>query len=272
MLEALNYTFVQNALIAGILLSVITGIIGALVVVNRLVFLSGGIAHSSYGGIGLAIYFGFSISLGSALFAVASALLVAFLSIKNRDRTDTIIGVIWAVGMALGVVLIDLTPGYSGDLMSYLFGSILAVSKNDLYFMGVLALIVIGFVHFFYREILAISYDSHYALLRGINANFFYTAILVLSALAIVVSIKVVGLILVIALMTIPTFIAERVSKTLYSMMLFSAFFSAIFTLIGLIFSYLYDLSSGASIILVSATALMLFLAGDYFKKKLFNK
>ena len=260
MIEALSYTFVQNALIAGVLLSIITGIIGALVVVNRLVFLSGGIAHSSYGGIGLAIYFGFSISLGSAIFALASALLVAYLSIKNRDRTDTIIGVVWAVGMALGVVLVDLTPGYSGDLMSYLFGSILAVSKADLYFMGALAVVVVVFIHIFYREILAISYDSHYASLRGINSNFFYTAILVLSALAIVVSIKVVGLILVIALMTIPTFIAEKVSKSLYSMMIFSAIFSTIFTVTGLSISYAFDISSGASIILVSATVLMLFL------------
>jgi zinc transport system permease protein len=259
-IEALSYTFVQNALIAGVLLSIITGIIGALVVVNRLVFLSGGIAHSSYGGIGLAIYFGFSISLGSAIFALASALLVAYLSIKNRDRTDTIIGVVWAVGMALGVVLVDLTPGYSGDLMSYLFGSILAVSKADLYFMGALAVVVVVFIHIFYREILAISYDSHYASLRGINSNFFYTAILVLSALAIVVSIKVVGLILVIALMTIPTFIAEKVSKSLYSMMIFSAIFSTIFTVTGLSISYAFDISSGASIILVSATVLMLFL------------
>ncbi len=267
MLEALSYTFVQNALIAGVLLSIITGIIGALVVVNRLVFLSGGIAHSSYGGIGLAIYFGFSIALGSAIFALASALLVAFLSLKNRERTDTIIGVIWAVGMAVGVVLVDLTPGYSGDLMSYLFGSILAVSKNDLYFMAVLAVVVILFVHIFYREILAISYDSHYASLRGINSNLFYTSILILSALAIVVSIKVVGLILVIALMTIPTFIAEKVAKSLYSMMILSALFSTIFTLIGLSISYLYDISSGASIILVSATFLILFLVVSKIKR-----
>ncbi len=262
-IEALNYSFVQNALLAGILLSLISGIIGALVVVNRLVFLSGGIAHSSYGGIGVAIYFGFSISLGATLFAVASALFVAFLTLKNRERSDTIIGVVWAVGMAIGVLFTDLTKGYSGDLMSYLFGSILAVSQEDLIYMGVLVVVVITFVHIFYREILAISYDSHYAKLRGIKSDLLYGAILILSALTVVVSIKVVGLILVIALMTIPTFIAEKIAKSLYSMMVISAVLSMVFTVAGLSISYLYDITSGASIILVSASVLILFLTID---------
>ncbi|MFP4487382.1 MAG: metal ABC transporter permease, partial [Campylobacterales bacterium] len=118
-----EYEFIQNALVAGILVSITTGIIGSLIVTNRIVFLAGGIAHTAYGGIGLAIYFGFSVFLGATLFAIASALLLAYLTYENKDRSDTIIGLIWAFGMALGVILVDMTPGYNVDLMSYLFGS-----------------------------------------------------------------------------------------------------------------------------------------------------
>ena len=260
MIEALSYEFVQNALIAGILVSIASGIIGSLIVVNRMVFLAGGIAHTSYGGIGMAIYFGLPIFLGASLFAVVSALIIAFITLNHRHRMDTFIGLMWAVGMALGVVLVDLTSGYNVDLMSYLFGSILAVSHEDLYYMGGLLALIIFIMVFWYRDILAVSYDSEYASLRGINVRFFYTLILVLSALTVVVAIKVVGLILVIALLTIPVYIAEKLSNTLYMMMILSGLFSSIFTLIGLSVSYFYDISSGACIILISAFSLFLFL------------
>jgi len=262
MIEALSYEFVQNALIAGILVSIASGIIGSLIVVNRMVFLAGGIAHTSYGGIGMAIYFGLPIFLGASMFAVVSAFIIAFITLHHRHRMDTFIGLMWAVGMAVGVVLVDLTSGYNVDLMSYLFGSILAVSHEDLYYMGGLLAIIIFIMTFWYRDILAVSYDSEYASLRGINVRFFYTLILVLSALTVVVAIKVVGLILVIALLTIPVYIAEKLSNTLYMMMILSGIFSSIFTLIGLVVSYVYDISSGASIILVSAFSLFLFLIG----------
>lgn len=260
MIEALSYTFVQNAIIAGVLVSIISGIIGSLVVVNRMVFLAGGIAHAAYGGIGLAFYFGVSLFLGTALFAVFAALFMAFATIKQRESSDTFIGLIWAVGMAVGIILIDLTPGYSVDLMSYLFGSILAVSDDDILFMGGVLLLTLFVLLFWYREILAVSYDSEYASLRGINVNFFYTLILILSALTVVIAMKVVGLILVIALLSIPTYIAQALSSSLISMMFLSGIFATLFTLIGLVLSYSYDLSSGAAIILVSALGLALFM------------
>ncbi|CAA6812974.1 MAG: Zinc ABC transporter, inner membrane permease protein ZnuB [uncultured Sulfurovum sp.] len=260
MIDALSYDFVQNALIAGLLVSMAAGIIGSLIVVNRMVFLAGGIAHTAYGGIGVAVYFSLPIFLGASVFAVLAAILIASITFKNRERMDTFIGLIWAVGMAIGVVLIDITPGYHADFMSYLFGSILAVSQSDLYFMGGLLAVISLIMTFWYRDILAVSYDSEYATLRGINVPFFYTLILILSALTVVIAIKVVGLILVIALLTIPVYIAEKLSHTLFSMMILSGLFSSVFTIIGLSFSYAYDISSGASIILVSATALFLFL------------
>jgi zinc transport system permease protein len=269
MIEALSYPFVQNAIIAGVLVSIASGIIGSLIVVNRMVFLAGGIAHTSYGGIGLAIYFGLPIFLGASMFALLSAFIIAFITLNHRHRMDTFIGLMWAVGMAIGVIFIDLTPKYSVDLMSYLFGSILAVSQSDLYYMGTLLIITTLIVIFRYRDILAVSYDSEYANLRGINVKFFYTLILVLSALTVVVAIKVVGLILVIALLTIPVYIAEKLSNTLYMMMILSSIFSSIFTLIGLALSYIYNISSGASIILISAISLFIFffLANFILKK-----
>ncbi|DAB34698.1 MAG: zinc transport system permease protein [Sulfurospirillum sp.] len=260
MLEALQYEFIQNALLSGLLVSIASGIIGSLIVVNRMVFLAGGIAHTSYGGIGLALFFGIPIFLGASLFAIAAALLMAFLTLHKRERIDTFIGLIWAVGMAIGIIFVDMTPGYNVDLMSYLFGSILAVSDADIYYMGGLVIVIIFIITFWYRDILAVSYDSEYAKLRGINVNLFYTLILVLSALSVVIAIKVVGLILVIALLTIPIYIAEKLSSSLYMMMFISSLLSAFFTLTGLIVSYTLNLTSGASIILVSAFCMVLFL------------
>jgi len=260
MLDILNYEFIQNAILAGLLVSFASGIIGSLIVVNRMVFLAGGIAHTSYGGIGIAVYFGLPIFLGASVFAVLAALLMAIITLNQRDKIDTFIGLIWAVGMAIGIIFVDLTPGYNVDLMSYLFGSILAVTSDDLTYMSVLLFSIILIVSIFYREILAVSYDSLYASLRGINVKFFYTLILVLSALTIVIAIKVVGLILVIALLTIPIYISEKLSNSLGMMMFISGILSSFFSMIGLIFSYQFDITSGASIILVSTVSLGIFL------------
>ncbi|MFT7823669.1 MAG: metal ABC transporter permease [Sulfurimonas sp.] len=268
MIEALSYGFIQHALIAGLLVSLTSGIIGSLIVVNRMVFLAGGIAHASYGGIGLAVFFGLPVFFGASLFAVGAALLVSVLTLRKRERIDTFIGLIWAVGMAIGVVFVDLTPGYNVDMMSYLFGSILAVSSQDLYYMGVLLGTILFVMTFRYRDILAVSYDSEYAALRGVNVRFFYTLILILSALTVVIAIKVVGLILVIAMLTIPVYIAEKLSNSLAAMMFFSGLIATIFTFAGLWISYRHDLTSGAAIILISALGLLLFLGADKLRRK----
>ncbi len=268
MLEALHYTFFQNALIAAILVSIASGIIGSLIVVNKMSFLTGGIAHSSYGGIGLAIFFGLPVFAGATLFALMSAFIIAFISFKQKEKIDIFIGLVWAVGMAIGIVLVDLTPGYHGDLLSYLFGSILAVSRYDLIFMAFLTLSILFFIHRYYREILAVSYDSTYASLKGIHAKLFYTLILLFSSLTIVAAIKVVGVILVIALMTIPTYIAQDLSNSLYEMMIKSTIFSTFFTLIGLLCSYYLNISSGAAIILISALFFILYIFNKEFVKK----
>ena len=256
MLEILQYDFIQNALISGILISIAAGIIGSLVVVNKITFLTGGIAHSSYGGIGLAIYLGIPVLFGATIFAVITAILIAIITLRNRNRIDAIIGMMWASGMAIGIIFVDLTPGYNVDLMSYLFGSIIAVSDEDIQYMFVMDIFIIGVIVYFYKEILAVSYDSEFATLRGINVKFFYTLILILAALCVVAAIKAVGLILVIALLTIPTYLAESFASRLSTMMIISSILATIFTILGLIISYLYDISSGASIIMVAVVVL----------------
>lgn len=258
MLEALQYDFIQNALLAGILVSLAVGIIGSLVVVNKITFLAGGMAHSSYGGIGLAIFLGLPILFGATVFAVITAIIIATITLKNKGRIDSIIGIMWAFGMAIGIIFVDMTPGYNVDLMSYLFGSIIAVSHEDIIYLAILDVFIIGLVLFFYKQILAVSYDSEFASLRGINIKFFYTLILILAALCVVAAIKVVGLILVIALLTIPTYLAEIFVKKLSSMMILSSILATFFTLIGLMISYFYDISSGASIIIVGVFTLLL--------------
>lgn len=258
MLEALQYNFIQNALLAGILVSLAVGIIGSLVVVNKITFLAGGMAHSSYGGIGLAIFLGLPILFGATVFAVITAIIIATITLKNKGRIDSIIGIMWAFGMAIGIIFVDMTPGYNVDLMSYLFGSIIAVSHEDIIYLAILDVFIIGLVLFFYKQILAVSYDSEFASLRGINIKFFYTLILILAALCVVAAIKVVGLILVIALLTIPTYLAEMFVKKLSSMMILSSILATFFTLIGLMISYFYDISSGASIIIVGVFTLLL--------------
>ena len=268
MLEALSYSFVQNALIAGLLVSIITGIIGSLIVVNKMVFLSGGIAHSAYGGLGLSIYFGLPMLLSTSVFSVIVTIIIAMLTYQKRENLDTIIGVTWAIGMSFGILLVDLTPGYNADLMSYLFGSILAVTSDDILFMSILLVFIVVTLLFFYRDILAVSYDSEYASLRGIKTRFFYTLILILSALSIVIAIKIVGLILVIALLTIPIYIAQKFCNTLFTTMMLSGFFSMLFTIFGLVVSYNYDLSSGPSIILVSSLSMFFIIFVQFVKRK----
>ncbi len=268
MVEALSYDFIQHAIVAGILVSIVAGIIGSLIVVNNMLFLAGGIAHAAYGGVGIAIFFSLPIFLTTSIFSLLVAVVLAFVTLENKSRSDSFIGFIWAFGMALGILLIDLTPGYQSDLLSYLFGSILAVNREDIYLMGVILIIVIATIIKYYRDLLALSYDIEFAKLRGVDVKTLYVVMLALASLAIVMAIQVVGLIMVIALLSIPTYIAERLSKSLAQMMVISGVLATIFTLVGLFVSYTYNLTSGASIIFVASVSLGLYLFFDKLIKK----
>jgi zinc transport system permease protein len=258
MLEALQFEFIRNALVAGLLASMICGIMGTLVVVNRIVFLSGGIAHASYGGIGLALYFGWPYMLGTIGFSLIAAMVMAAVSLKARHRADTIIGVIWALGMALGIIMVDLSPGYNVDLMSYLFGSILTVPESDLLIMLAMGIVIAALVTYYYKDLLALSYDEEFARIRGVPVKGLYFTLIGMLAVTIVLVIQVVGLILVIALLTIPPFIVEKYARSLVQMMVASSILGAVFTITGLWLAYRFNLTSGASIIVVSGIAFLL--------------
>ncbi len=268
MLEALGLPFFQHALIAGVLIAVAIGLIGPLTMANRMTFMSGGIAHATYGGVGAALFFGFSVLAGAAAAALVASALISFIAYRHAHRADTAIGIVWAVGMALGVILTDLTPGYNVDLMSFLFGSILAVDTMDLWYMAGFDLVVIALVWYFYYDFMALSFDPVFARLQGVKTQLLHFLLLVLVAMAVVLAMRLVGLIMVIALLTMPSFSSERFVRSLGGMMLFSVALSILYIVLGLLFAFRFDLSSGASVILVAAFGtIALFLMKRVFAK-----
>jgi len=242
----------QNALLAGLLASVACGIIGSYVVSKKIVFISGGIAHASFGGIGLGYFMGISPVLGATGFSLISAIAMGLTTSRTKLPEDTVIGILWATGMALGAIFISLTPGYTTNLFSYLFGNILTVPDSELLLILILDVVILGVVALLYKEFLAISFDEEYSTVIGMPAEKIYLIMLCLIALTIVVMIRVVGIILVIALLTIPASLARQFTHDMKKMMALSVIFSIIFTFTGLILSYWLDLASGATIIITS--------------------
>ena len=258
MIEALQYEYMQHALLAALLSAIACGIIGVYVVVRRMVFISGGISHASFGGIGLGWYLGINPLIGALIFTVASALGMGLASRRARLPEDTSIGIMWAVGMALGILFIGLTPGYTADPFSYLIGNILFVSSTDLLLMVIMNVVIVLTVLLLYKEFLALSFDEEFGTVVGAPMKHLYFLLLCLIAITVVILIKVVGIILVIALLTIPAATARRFTHTLWKMMLLSIGFGMFFTTTGLWLSYEFDIASGATIILVSATAFLI--------------
>jgi zinc transport system permease protein len=250
MFEVLQYDFMRNAIIAGLLAAVACGIVGTYVVTKKIVFISGGIAHASFGGIGLGYLININPVIGATIFALVSSLGIGLISRKTRLPEDTAIGLIWTIGMALGIVFIALAPGYAPDLFSYLFGNILTVPVTDLFIMGALDIVIVVLVITFYKEFLSISFDENYSTIIGIPVEALYLTLLVMIALTVIVLIRVVGIILVIALITMPAAMASRFTFNFRKMMLLSILFGIIFTMGGLWLSYWLDLPSGATIIL----------------------
>ncbi|OKH19202.1 hypothetical protein NIES208_02830 [[Limnothrix rosea] IAM M-220] len=261
MFEALQFEFMQNALMAGVLVSIACGIVGTFVVVNRIVFISGGIAHAAYGGIGLGYFFKFNPVWGAIAFALVSAMGMGWVEQKTKQRSDTLIGVMWAIGMAIGIILIDLTDGYKAGLESYLFGSLLAVPRQDLWLMLGLDILIIGIVTLLYKEFLAISFDCTYAITRNLPTDILYLLLVGLIALTVVMVMQIVGLIMVIALLTIPAAIAGQWRTEIKEIMMFSSLLGMLFTTMGLWMSYRFNLTSGATIILICGVSYLISLS-----------
>jgi zinc transport system permease protein len=238
LLEALQYPFFQRALTAGLLASVACGIVGSLVVVKRIASISGGLSHAAFGGVGLGYLLGFDPMLGAAGFALTSGIGVGFVYRRFRAGLDTLIAMVWAVGMALGILFVSLAPGYAPDLMSYLFGSILLVPVRYVWFILVLDAVILLVVTGLFKEIRAVAFDEEYAEVVGVPVEIVLQAMLALTALAVVILIRVVGVILVIALLTIPAAVARQWAENLKWMMALAVAAGGACTAAGLFLSY----------------------------------
>ncbi len=265
MLQLLGYEFFQNALIAGVLASAACGIIGTYVVIRRMVAISGGISHAAFGGIGLGYYLGIDPLLGALMFTVGAALTMGELEQRAEQHMDTLIGAIWATGMALGIVFIYLTPGFAPDLFGYLFGNILLVPAGDLLLMLLLVIVIGLTVGLLFNEFLAVTFDEEFATVINLPVERLVLILLVLIALTVVMLIQVVGIILVIALLTLPAAISREFTSQVGTMMLYAVLLGMTFTTTGIFLSAFLNLPSGATIILVSAAAYAAVVA----KKKL---
>ncbi|MDN5367912.1 MAG: zinc transport system permease protein [Thermovirga sp.] len=261
MIEALQFDFMRNALLAGLLISVACGIVGTFVVTKRIVFLSGSIAHAAYGGIGLGYFLGFNPLLGAFAFSLAAAVGMSAIQRRARERSDTLIGALWAIGMAVGIILIDLSGGYKADLMSYLFGSILMIPQEDLWLLLALDLGIMLLVRLFYKELVALSFDETFSTVQNIPVGKIHTLLVTMTALTVVMMMRMVGLIMVIALLTMPAAISGQFAKSLKKMMVLASILGAFFILSGLWLSYWLNLTSGACIILVAGVSYLASLA-----------
>ncbi|MDD5509754.1 MAG: metal ABC transporter permease [Dehalococcoidales bacterium] len=260
MIEILQYEFMQNAFWAGLLAAIACGIIGTYVIVKRMVFISGGIAHASFGGIGIGYFMGINPIIGALVFTIASALGMGALVRRTKLAEDTAIGIFWSIGMALGIIFIALTPGYAPDLFSYLFGNILTVPASDLLLMIALDGVIILVVSLLYKEFAALSFDEEFGRVVGLPVERLYLTLLCLIALTVVLLIRIVGIILIIALLTIPAAMARRFTSNLRKMMMLAVGLGIGFTFGGLWLSYAVDLPSGATIILVGGGVFLITL------------
>jgi len=238
-------------LYAAILVSIVSGIIGTYITSRRLVFLSGGITHASFGGIGIAYYLGINPIVGAVIFSILSAFGIEALSHRKNIREDSAIGILWAFGMAVGIIFIFLTPGYAPNLLSFLFGSILTVTNTDLLYLVLLNIVVILFFTIFYRSILYFAFDPEFARTQKMPVAFLNYILITFIAIAIVLSIRVVGIILLISLFTIPPATANTFTHHFGKLIFWSILLSFLGSFIGLMLSYSINIPSGASIVVV---------------------
>jgi len=268
-LEAIaSHAFMRNALYAGAMASVACGVVGSLVVVRRIAYMAGGIAHCVLGGIGAAVYFErvhgwtwLEPLYGALVAALLAALIIGYARLRGRERTDTVIGAVWAIGMSLGVLFLAGTPGYGADLMGYLFGNILMVSSRELWLLGALDIVVLAVAFLLHDQLAAVCFDPEFARTRGLRVDALFMTLLVLTALTTVLLVLVVGIVMMLALLTIPAAIAGRFADRLSRMMLGGAVLTALFTFVGLAVSYTPELPAGATIVAVTGVTYLIVIA-----------
>ncbi len=266
----LTFNFLQNALAAAFLASFSCGISGTFVHINRITFITGGIAHAVLGGVGAAVFFGFSPMAGAIAVSIVFAVILGLIRFNGGQHEDTVISALWGCGMSAGIIFIYFSPGYAVNLSNYLFGNILLVSKGDLISLSILAAVVFLIMAVFYRQFAAVSFDEEYARIRGLKSSIIYIVMLIMIALTIVVLMKVVGLILVIAFLSFPSATASIFSSKIPKIMLLSFVFSFVFSLTGLGVSYSYNLPTGAAITLVAGFVYIISIMIRRYYEKLF--
>jgi len=257
--------FMRNALAAGFLASIAGGLIGTYVVVRRITLIAGSLAHSALGGMGAAHYLRVVYDVewlhplhGAVVAALLAAVVISLVRIYGREREDTVISATWAIGMAIGIVFLSRTPGYTADLMTYLFGNIIMADAQSLRLLVGLDVLIVSLVLLFYNQLMAVCFDEEFARLRGVKTEFFYTLLLCLIALTIVTLVYVVGIVMVIALLTLPVAVAGRFTKGLWEMMVLAAGLSVVFTTAGLALSYAQNLPAGATTVLLAGAVYVL--------------
>ena len=260
--EVFQYRFLSNALLAALLTGLSCGIVGTYIVSRRLVFLSGGITHASFGGIGLAYYLGLNPIAGAMVFAVLSALSIDLLSGRSKVREDSAIGILWALGMAAGIVFIYMTPGYTPNLMSFLFGNILTVTDDIIRANLVLDIVLVGVLALMYRPILYVSFDREYARTQKVKTRLVNNLMLVLVAATIVLTIRLVGIMLLVSLLTIPPVIANLFTRSYKKITWTATALASGAGVTGLYISYHTNFPSGATIILVLGGVFLLLKLG----------
>ncbi len=248
-IDLFRYDFFLNAFWASVFAAITCGIVGSYIVARRIVFISGGITHASFGGIGIGYFLGWNPLLGAAIFSVLSGLGIQYFTRSARLREDSSIAIWWSLGMAIGIIFIYLSPGYAPNLMSYLFGSILTVSTSEIYLMAALSLVLVAFFTFMYRAILYVAFNEEFAKTTGLPVNLINYALISLIAITIVMNIRVVGIILIMSLLTLPQATANLFTQDFKKMMILSVGFAFIGSFAGLVFSFYADIPSGASII-----------------------
>lgn len=270
--------FIRNAILIGLLASISFGVIGTFVVIRKISYIAGAISHSTLAGIGFALYANYKFGwewfhplIGAFIAAIISAIIIGCVKTFAKEREDSVIGAIWAIGMAVGYLFIDKTPGYT-DEMSYLFGNILIVSGTDLLLVGILDVVVIVIAFFFFNKLQSSSFDEEYTAIRGGSPNFYYFMLLILTAITVVLMTTVVGVVMVIALLTIPSAISGLFHKRLMPIILTTIGLTVIFSTLGISISVMKDTPSGPVIIVVSGSAYLLCLLGTKLFSRLSGK
>lgn len=256
-MNILEYQFLRHALLAAVLSGITCGLVGSWVVARRAVFISGGITHASFGGIGMASFLGWNPMLGATIFALAAAMGIEFAGQRMRIREDSAIGMVWSVGMALGIIFIALTPGYAADLTAILFGNILTVTKNDLIAGGILAAVTTTVFALWTRPLMFVAFDGEFARSQGVPTRIVSCAMAALTALAIVFSIRAVGIILLISLLTFPAAIAGTFTRSFPRIAVWSALIAIAANIAGLVASTLMVIPTGAATIFILTIVLI---------------